>query len=58
MPPAPVEPCDEVLRCCCCCCCWVLVLLLPTGLKPRCTTVGPLTSLLLQLWRTRGVCCS
>jgi hypothetical protein len=36
----------------------VFALLLLTGLKPRWTTVGPLTSRLLQLWRTSGMWCS
>lgn len=32
-------------------------LLRATGLNPRCTTGGAATSLLLQLCRTKGVCC-
>jgi hypothetical protein len=56
----PTEPWEDVRWCSCSCGCWpgLLLLLLLTGLKPRCTTVGPLTSLLLQLWRTRGWWCS
>jgi hypothetical protein len=56
------EPWEDALWCSstCGCCCGALLLLLLEGpmglkLKPRCDTVGPLTSLLLQLWRTRGV---